>query len=127
MARKIDVFIVDDDVQSMQYFQAIVNRGEGMRCIGSTTSGENAVSIVVTAYPDVVLVDYALYPVSGFEILAELHRELPGVPIILLGGRPTLQKQADAAGAAAYLPMPITPRNLIDTIRTSHEASTLSS
>lgn len=126
MGSKIDVFIVDDDVKSMQYFQAIVNKGEGLRCIGSTTSGENAVDIVITAYPDVVLVDYALYPVSGFDVLVELHHQLPRVPIILLGGRPTLQKKADDAGAAAYLPMPITPRKLIDTIRTVHQASSLS-
>ena len=116
MDGKIDVFIVDDDVQSMQYFQTIINKGDGLRCIGSTTSGKNAVDIVVTAYPDVVLVDYALYPVSGFEVLAELHQQLPDVPIILLGGRASLKEQADNAGAAAYLPMPITPRTLIDTI-----------
>lgn len=121
MGSKIDVFIVDDDVQSMQYFQAIVNRGEGIRCIGSTTSGENAVAIVVTAYPDVVLVDYALYPVSGFEVLSELHHQLPNVPIILLGGRPSLEQKANDAGAAAYLSMPITPRKLLDTIALVHQ------
>ena len=120
MGSKIDVFIIDDDVQSMQYFQAIINKGEGLRCIGSTTSGANAVDIVMTAYPDVVLVDYALYPVSGFEVLVDLHQQMPDVPIILLGGRASLQEQVRDAGAAAYLPMPITPRNLIDTIFAVH-------
>ncbi len=116
MGNKIDVFIIDDDTQSMQYFQSIVNKGDGIRCIGSTTSGENAVAIVATAYPDVVLVDYALYPMSGFEILMQLQSEMPNVPIIMLGGRPNLEEKAKSAGAAAYLPTPITPRVLIDTI-----------
>ncbi len=122
MSSKIDVFIVDDDVKSMQYFQAIINKGEGLRCIGSTTSSANAVDIVITAYPDVVLIDYALYPLSGFDVLADLHQQMPDVPIILLGGRSSLKEKATAAGAAAYLPMPITPRNLIDTIFAVHQA-----
>lgn len=116
MGNKIDVFIIDDDTRSMQYFQSIVNKGDGIRCIGSTTSGKNAVAIVATAYPDVVLVDYALYPISGFEILEQLRTEMPDVPIILMGGRPSLEIKAKEAGAAAYLSTPITPRTLIDTI-----------
>ncbi|MEO1287505.1 MAG: response regulator [Chloroflexota bacterium] len=116
MGDKIDVFIIDDDIQSRQYFQAIINKGDGVRCIGSTSSGEKAVDIVITAYPDVVLIDYALYPISGFEVLVQLKQEMPTVPIILLGGRANLADKAREAGADAYLPMPITPRTLIDTI-----------
>ncbi|MGJ3238747.1 MAG: response regulator [Anaerolineae bacterium] len=117
MSEKIDVFIVDDDTHKMQYFQSIVNQGEGMRCIGSTTSSQNAVDVILTIEPDVVLVDYALYPVSGFEIMAQLHEQLPDVPIVLLGGRASFAQHATEAGAAAYLPMPITPRDLLDTIQ----------
>jgi len=117
MSSKIDVFIVDDDAHNLQYFQAIINRVHGLRCIGSTTSGASAVDIVVTSHPDVVLVDYALYPISGFEIVAQLKREMPEIPIILLGGRAKLEKQALASGADAYLAMPITPRKLVDAIR----------
>lgn len=116
MSRKIDVFIIDDDAHNLQYFQAIINRVPGLRCIGSTTSGENAVDIVVTSHPDIVLVDYALYPISGFEIVARLQKELPEIPIVLLGGRARLEQQALATGASAYLAMPITPRKLVDTI-----------
>ena len=118
---KIDVFIVDDDANNMQYFQTVIKQEDDIRCIGSTTSGENAVAIVVTSHPDVVLVDYALYPVSGFEVIAQLKEHLSETPIILLGGRATLEEKATAAGAAAYLPMPITPRKLIDTIRSVHK------
>jgi len=115
MGNKTDIFIIDDDTQNLHYYQAIINKGEGLRCIGSTTNSENAIAIVVTTLPDIVLIDYALYPKSGFEIATELKNQLPDLPVVLLGGRATLQEQAEAIGAL-YIPMPITPRKLIDTI-----------
>ena len=117
MADKIDVFIIDDDANNMQYFQSIIRQDENIRCIGSTTSSKTAIPVVVTTQPDVVLVDYALYPISGFEILKQLRLQLPDMPIVLLGGRSNLREKAESAGASAYLPMPITPRNLLDTIK----------
>lgn len=117
MSKKIDVFIIDDDARNLRYYQAIINESDMMRCIGSTTNSEKAVDIVITTQPDVVLVDYALYPTSGFEITTCLQDELPTLPVILLGGRASLQEHADAVGAAAYIPLPITPRKLLDTIQ----------
>lgn len=117
MADKIDVFIIDDDANNMQYFQSIIRSDDNIRCIGSTTSSNTAIDVVVTTQPDVVLVDYALYPISGFEILKQLRSQLPEMPIVLLGGRSNLREKAESAGASAYLPMPITPRNLLDTIK----------
>lgn len=120
MADKIDVFIIDDDSKQMQYFQTILNHTELIRCIGSTTSGEKGLGTILTAYPDVILVDYALYPTSGFDIIARIRDDMPTLPIILLGGRAHLREKAEKAGASAYLPKPVTPRVLIDTIHKVH-------
>lgn len=123
MSKKIDVFIIDDDPQSTQYFQAILNKSQTIRCIGSTSSAEKAVETIVTAYPDVILLDYALYPISGFDMIGCIQQELPHTPIILLGGRSALCERALACGAKAYLPKPITPRILLDTIHDVHAAA----
>jgi DNA-binding NarL/FixJ family response regulator len=117
MPEKVDVFIIDDDARTLRYYQSIVNKGKDLRCIGITTKSENAIDILVTTQPDIVLIDYALYPQSGFDLLAKIRQELPDLRVILLGGRPILRERALAAGAADYLPMPITPRHLMDAIR----------
>lgn len=117
MSEKVDVFIIDDDAKTLHYYQSIVNKGKNLRCIGITTKGENALDILATTQPDIVLIDYALYPQSGFDLLAKIRQDLPDLPVILLGGRPVLRERALAAGAADYLPMPITPRHLHDAIR----------
>jgi DNA-binding NarL/FixJ family response regulator len=117
MPEKADVFIIDDDAKTLRYYQSIVNKGKDLRCIGITTKGDSALDILSISQPDIVLIDYALYPQSGFDLLAKIREEFPELPVILLGGRPLLKERALAAGAAAYLPMPITPRHLLDAIR----------
>lgn len=114
---KIDVFIIDDDAHTMQYFQSIIKHDENIRCIGSISTSDVALDVIKTARPDVVLIDYALYPMSGFDLLDVLRAQIPNLRIILLGGRAHLQEKAEKAGASAYLAVPITPRKLIDTIK----------
>lgn len=117
MPEKADVFIIDDDAKTLRYYQSIVNKGKNLRCIGITTKGERALDILSVSQPHIVLIDYALYPQSGFDLLAKIRQELPDLPVILLGGKPGLRERALEAGAADYLPMPITPRHLLDAIR----------
>jgi DNA-binding response OmpR family regulator len=100
----------------LRYYQAIINKAEGMRCIGSTTNVEKALDIVIATFPDLVLIDYALYPVDGFKMMQQVRDEFPDVAVILLGGRETMRELALEAGANDYLPMPITPRQLTEAI-----------
>lgn len=117
MPKKADVFIIDDDAKTLRYYQSIVNRENDMRCIGISSKSENALGILSISQPHIVLIDYALYPQSGFDLLAKIRQDLPKIQVILLGGRAILRERALEAGAADYLPMPITPRQLITTIR----------
>jgi DNA-binding NtrC family response regulator len=116
MSNKIDVFIIDDDAQNLRYYQAIINKAEAIRCIGSTTNVDKALDIVITTFPDVVMIDYALYPIDGFMMLKKVRAEMPDVPIILLGGRETMRDYALESGANDYLSMPITPQQLTEAI-----------
>lgn len=116
MSNKIDVFIIDDDAQSLSYYQAIINKTDGMRCIGSTTNVDKAVDIVITTFPDVVLIDYALYPIDGITMMQQIREEFPDIVVILLGGRETMRELALESGANDYLAMPITPRQLTEAI-----------
>ena len=116
MNGKIDVFIIDDDAQNLHYYQAVLNKAEGLRCIGVTTNVEKALDIVITTFPDIVLIDYALYPIDGFTMMQQVREEFPNMAVILLGGRETMREMALEAGANDYLPMPITPRQLTEAI-----------
>jgi DNA-binding NarL/FixJ family response regulator len=118
----IDVFVADDDPKAVRYYQAIVNKMDGMRSIGSTSNGKVLVDIVLTVRPAVVLLDHKMNP-DGFELATTLHKKLPALPIILLGGREDLSEKAREVGAYAYLSFPIIPSKLVETIRKAYEHS----
>lgn len=117
MSNKISVLVADDDSHMVQYYHAILNKAEDIRTVAATTVAARVVFLVGVAQPDIVLIDYAMHPIDGFQLMDRVHHENPELPVILLGGRESLREVALEAGAADYLSVPITPRNLLDSIR----------
>lgn len=66
-----------------------------------------------------VLCDVMLPDRSGMEVLHELARRRPELPVVLVTGyaTPDLALRAEAAGAAAFLPKPFEARELLDCVR----------
>jgi two-component SAPR family response regulator len=122
MSDKIDVFIINDDTQTLRYLQAVINKVDGMRSIGSTTRAEAAADIVATIQPDVVLIDYSMSPITGVDLMRAIHHELPELPIILISSIRDQAEDALEAGAIDFLRTPITPRLLIDAIQKAHDS-----
>jgi two-component system response regulator FixJ len=56
---------------------------------------------------------------SGMEVLHELARRRPDLPIVLITGyaTPDLAVRAEEAGAAAFLAKPFEARELLDCVR----------
>jgi two-component system, NtrC family, C4-dicarboxylate transport response regulator DctD len=117
VSKKISVLIADDDSHMMQYYHAILNKAADMRTVAATTVAARVALLVEVMQPDIVLLDYAMHPIDGFQLMEILHNENPALPVILLGGRENLREVALDDGAADYLSVPITPRNLLDSIR----------
>ncbi|MDQ7024884.1 MAG: response regulator [Anaerolineae bacterium] len=114
---KISVLVADDDSHMMQYYHAILDKADDIRMVAATTVCSRVLFLVQEMTPDIVLIDYAMIPIDGFQLMANIHAEFPETPVILLGGRKHLRSSAIEKGAADYLPVPITPRNLIDAIQ----------
>jgi DNA-binding NtrC family response regulator len=117
VSNKISVLVADDDSHMVQYYHAILNKAEDIRTVAATTVATRVVFLVGVTQPDIVLIDYAMHPIDGFQLMDRIHHKNPELPVILLGGRENLREVALEAGAADYLSVPITPRNLLDAIR----------
>jgi len=72
-------------------------------------SGCEALSLVATQRPDVVLVDQDLPGMSGLELIVRLRGVDAALPVVMLTGRgdAVLAARAIEAGACAYLSKPI--------------------
>jgi DNA-binding NarL/FixJ family response regulator len=74
--------------------------------LGVVDSGREALSLVPNLQPDIVLVDAETHDLNGFEVLRHLRRMARTGRVILSGPSDGLhwRYQAQAAGAAGYLP-----------------------
>jgi CheY-like chemotaxis protein len=104
-APRIRVFLCDDAPELRALLRAFMELGGDVEIVGEAEDGESLAGHVRDAQADVVLVDLSMPRVDGFEALAELRADDPGLDIIVLSGfEPTrMAAKALALGADRYL------------------------
>jgi len=78
--------IVDDNLSFQVAAQALLE-GEGLPVVGMASNAAEALEAVAHLRPDVVLVDVALGPESGFTLARRLAAADPPVPVIMISTR----------------------------------------
>ncbi len=82
----------------------------------TTTSGTEAIELVRTQEPDIMLLDMLMPDVTGMDVLDRV-RKFSKVPIIMFTGRPDIAEFARKLGANDYIGKPFNPDTLVDKIR----------
>ncbi|MEM7729368.1 MAG: sigma-54 dependent transcriptional regulator [Pseudomonadota bacterium] len=123
------VLIVDDDPTQRRLLQAVVEKsgfsvlqaGDGDTAIGMTT-GADASQI------DVVLLDLVMPGRDGMEVLVELAKQRPELPVIVLTAKGSIEAVVKAmkTGARDFVVKPAAPERIIVSIRNALEMKTLS-
>lgn len=118
-AKLIRIFIVDDHFLVRQGLVAVLETVEGFQVTGQAESAEEAINIIRTELPDVVLMDLNLPGMSGPEAIALLGKEHPHQRLIALTSYETEGdiSRAVEAGAHGYLLKTTTRAELVDAIR----------
>jgi DNA-binding NarL/FixJ family response regulator len=80
----IKVAIVEDDFRWRQNLELLLTETEGLECVGSYGSGEDAVRELPARKPQVVLMDINLPGISGVECTRQLRTLLPEIQIVML-------------------------------------------
>ena len=101
----IKVSIVEDDEWIRENLATQIKLADGFLCVGSYRSGEEALSQLPMALPEVVLMDIKLPKMSGIECVRKLKALVPSAQILML----TVYEDSDKifasllAGASGYL------------------------
>ena len=113
------VLIVDDEVTNQQIFESPL-RKEGYQVI-CATSGEEALKIVETRHPDVILLDAMMPGTDGFAVAETLKRQeqTSGIPIIMITalGDQDSRMRALNGGAEEFLTKPVSQSELVARVR----------
>jgi len=106
---KWNVLVVEDESDSMELVQGILSY-YGIHSVGAV-SAEEALQILKTTTPTLMIIDLALPGLDGWQLLKQLqaNKSLQRVPKVAITAfhSPELAEQAIAAGFHAYFAKPI--------------------
>ena len=111
------VLAIDDDKIQLAVFKGILARKYDLR---TANSASEAMNYINNNPADVILLDFKMPNISGFDFLNDI-RKIPSyvdVPIIFVSGNEGKEflEQAKASTAFAVMSKPVVPEDLIKTI-----------
>lgn len=112
----VRMMLVDDD-PALRGLLRVTLPSEGFDVV-EAAGGDEALALASEKAPDLVLLDWTMPGLSGGEVLRELKREHPELPVIVLTARrePRYRAEAESLGADTFLTKPFSPLELLETI-----------
>src|SRR5215475_8761272 len=118
----LKVAIVEDDPRWRANVESLLRETEGLECVGSYRSGEDAIENLPRRSPQVILMDINLPGMSGVECIRQIRAVLPSVQIVMLTVYDDSDRifQALQMGANGYLLKRATADEIVQAIRDVH-------
>lgn len=112
-----EILIVDDDEQFRGGLTSLL-RGEGFSVTG-VSSGSAALQNISEKRVDLILSDLVMESMSGTQLLTQVKKKRPEIPMILMTGHGSIQNAVEAMreGACDYLTKPFKNEELVLRVR----------
>jgi two-component system NarL family response regulator len=119
---RIRVIVVDDHTLMREGVAAVIARQPDMIVVGEAVNGEDALALVESEQPDVLLLDLRMPKLNGVAVIERLCPKCPCLAIVVLSTYDTDDDiiRALRAGAKAYLLKDTPPGELADCVRAVH-------
>jgi DNA-binding NarL/FixJ family response regulator len=101
----IRVLVVDDHSLVRAGLRALLEKVPGVEVVGEASDGREALKLIETIKPELVLMDLAMAGLNGVEATARIARTSPGTRVIVVSvhSDPESVLAAIDAGAAGYM------------------------
>ena len=119
MSENITVFIADDIAATRENVCKLLEFEAEMVVVGQAESGAEAIAMVKTFQPDVVLMDINMPGMDGITATEKIAGEVPNACILIMSvqGEQEYLRRAMVAGAKDYLVKPFSGDELIQAIK----------
>jgi two-component system nitrogen regulation response regulator NtrX len=115
------VLIVDDEPNIRRMLGALL-RAEGYE-VREAGTGRGALAEIRGDEPDAVMMDLYMPDLTGLEVLPELKKAAPDVPVVMMSGRASLSDavRATKLGAFHFVEKPLAPEAVLLSLRSALE------
>jgi two-component system, chemotaxis family, chemotaxis protein CheY len=116
----IKLVIVDDAPFIREAVRSLI-RGTEIELLGEASDGEEAVNLLKSKKPDVILMDMVLPKKNGIEATREILKDNPKIKIVACSteGQESMLLKALEAGCCSFLAKPFKAEELLKSIRTA--------
>ena len=117
MAARKTILIVDDDSFVRVTLRDLLAEGDFE--LREAADGQEALELIGELGPDLVLLDLLMPRKSGMEVLAELNRTRPGMPVLVISSldAEAMVEAALASGAAGFIAKPFHPIEILAAVQ----------
>lgn len=118
------ILVVDDSPFQRKVAGALIEREPGMEVVYAS-GGDEALEAIAARLPDLVLTDLQMPGIDGIDLVDQVRRLHPHVPVVLMTASGYEDRAAAAlrSGAASYIPKSVLERELMKTLRSVLEVS----
>lgn len=115
----IRILIVDDHAVLRDGLRAMLESSGDIRVAGEATDGVEAIEMLESVHPDVVLMDVRMPNQDGLAALREMRDRDATLPVLILSmyDDPAYVEEAIASGASGYLIKTVTRDELVRAVR----------
>ncbi|WP_421617735.1 response regulator [Brevibacillus sp. TJ4] len=124
---KISVMLVDDQTMIRQGLGYVISMQPDMTVIGEASDGEEAVDLVNSLLPDVVLMDVQMPGKSGIQATKEIVEKQPRTKVLILTtfDNHNYVVEGIRAGAVGYMLKDADSQEMLDLIRRAYKGEAL--
>jgi DNA-binding NarL/FixJ family response regulator len=99
------VLLADDHVLVRAGIRTLLEKIPNVKVVGEAASGREALEMVKTKSPNLVLMDIAMTDLNGLEALVRITKDFPGVKVMILSAHANEEYviRALRSGAAGYM------------------------
>ncbi len=114
------IFVVEDHPITREGLRSLIGSAPDLEVVGEASSGPDAVGLIGSARPDLVLIDIAIEGSDGIELTKQLRALYPDLHVLIVSAYPerVYAERAIRAGALGYVAKQEAAGVLLDAIRT---------
>jgi DNA-binding NarL/FixJ family response regulator len=124
---RVRVVLADDHRLMLEVVRVTLEEDGDFDVVGTARSAAEALRVVASTEPDVIVLDVRMPGSDGLSCLQQLKERDPELTVVILSGieEPRIAQRALRLGASAFVKKQVDPRDLAAVLRQAVEATVL--